>query len=119
MSNPAFNAYEVSGSVVTGGGMKPVQYAFATAATIATHALVSAVAGKRIRVLHFLITTVDGLNLQFKSGSTNIYGNIAAAGAMSAYCPHGLFQTAAGEALNFALDAAESTSVSVVYVEVG
>jgi hypothetical protein len=119
MSNFAANCYEVSGSVVAGtAGTMPVKRAFATGATIATHAIVPAVAGAKIRVLAFFATTVDGLNLKFKSGSTDISGNLAATGVMSTYCPHGWFQTAENEALGFAIDAAESTSVHVVYVEV-
>lgn len=112
------DAYEISGGVVTSAGLTSVKRAFATGATIATHTLVSAVAGKKIRVLAFFVTTVDGLNLTFKSGSDTISANIAAAGVMSTYCPHGWFETAAGEALGFAIDALESTSVQVVYVEV-
>lgn len=112
------DAYEMSGAVVTSAGLTIVKRAFATGATIATHPIVSAVAGKKIRVLAFHATTVDGLNLTFKSGSTTISGNLAATGVMSTYCPHGWYQTAAGEALGFAIDAAESTSVHVVYVEV-
>ena len=112
------DAYEISGGVVTSAGLTSVKRAFATGATVATHTLVSAVAGKKIRVLAFFATTVDGLNLTFKSGSDTISGNLAATGVMSTYCPHGWFQTAAGEALGFAIDAAESTSVHVVYVEV-
>ncbi len=117
MSNPATTRYEVSGAVLTKDGLTEVKRAFATGATIATHTLVPAVTGKKLRVLQFLITTVDGLNLTFKSSSTTISANIAAAGVISPYCPHGFFETAAGEALGFAIDAAESTSVQVVYVE--
>lgn len=118
MSNPATNSYEVSGAVTTSSGLTDVKRAFATGATIATHQLVAGVTGKKIRVLQFFATTVDGLNLTFKSASTTISANIAAAGIMSSYCPHGWFQTAEGEALGFAIDAAESTSVQVIYVEV-
>lgn len=118
MSNPATNSYEVSGKLITSAGLTEVKRAFATGATIATHPLVAGVAGKKIRVLQFFMTTVNGLNLTFKSGSTTISANIAAAGIVSSYAPHGWFETAAGEALGFAIDAAESTSVQVLYVEV-
>jgi hypothetical protein len=118
MSNPARNSYDVSGSVVTNAGQTEVKRAFATGASIGTTTLVAGVAGKKIRVLACFITTVDGLNLLFKSASTTISANIAASGAVIPFCPHGWFQTAAGEALGFAIDAAESTSVQVVYVEV-
>ena len=117
MSNCATNAYELSGSIITADGQTPVKRAFATGATVATHTLVSAVSGKKIRVLAAFITTVDGLNLLFKSGSTTISANIAASGVVIPYCPHGWFETGTGEALGFAIDAAESTSVQVVYVE--
>jgi hypothetical protein len=118
VSNPATNSYEVSGGVITNAGLTQVKRQFATGATIATHTLVAGVTAKKIRVLAFFITTVDGLNLLFKSASTTISANIAASGVMSTYCPHGWFETAAGEALGFAIDAAESTSVQVVYCEV-
>jgi hypothetical protein len=118
LSNPAVNAYELSGQLVTSAGPTQVKRAFATGATITTHTLVAAVPAKKIRVLAFFITTVDGLNLTFKSAATTISGNLAMTGVMSNYCPHGWFETAAGEALGFALDAAESTSVHCVYAEV-
>lgn len=118
MANPALNSYEVSGAIQVSGGLAVVKRAFATGATIATHTLVAAVTGKKIRVLAFFATTVDGLNLTFKSGSTTISANLAFSGVMSTYNPHGWFETAAGEALGFAIDAAESTSVQVTYVEV-
>lgn len=118
MSNPYVNAYETSGAILTRDGVTLVKRAFATGATIATHTLVAAVTGKKIRVLAFFATTVDGLNLTFKSGSTTISANLAFSGVMSTYNPHGWFETAAGEALGFAIDAAESTSVQVTYVEV-
>jgi hypothetical protein len=117
LSFPRSASYDISGAVITKDGLTEVKRAFATGATVATQTLVAAVSGKKIRVLQYLITTVDGLNLTFKSGSTSISANIAATGAMSPYCPHGFFETAAGEALGFAIDAAESTSVHVVYVE--
>jgi hypothetical protein len=118
MANPAINAYEVSGAVVTASGSPtPVKRLWATGDTIATYTVVPAVTGKKIRVLQWYATTVDGLNLTFKSASTTIGANVAATGVMSSYCPHGWFETAAGEALGFALDAAESTSVHVIYVE--
>jgi hypothetical protein len=117
MSFPPSSSYEVSGAINTASDLTQVKRAFATGATATTHPIVAAVAGKKIRVLAFFITTVDGLNLLFKSGSTTISANIAASGVMSTYCPHGWFETAAGEALGFAIDAAESTSVQVVYVE--
>ena len=118
MSNPYFNTVEVSGFVTTSAGPTIVKRAFATEATIDTHALVAGVTDKKIRVLSCFVTTVDGLNIQFKSNTTDISANIAAAGAVLPHNPHGWFETAAGEALQFALDAAESTSVQVSYVEV-
>ena len=117
MSFPHNASYDVSGAVVTADGLTIVKRTFATGATVATHTLVSAVTGKKIRVLAAVITTVDGLNLTFKSGATSISANIAAAGAVFPYNPHGWFETAAGETLGFALDAAESTSVQITYVE--
>lgn len=118
MSYIPASAYEISGGIVTSSGNTQVKRAFATGATVATHTLVAAVTGKKIRVLSAVLTTVDGLNLTFKSGSTTISPNIAAAGAILPHNPHGWFETAAGEALGFAIDAAESTSVGVTYVEV-
>lgn len=118
MSNPHINAIETSGILQTSAGPTLVKRAFDTEATAATHTLVAGVTGKKIRVLGFYVTAASAVNVQFKSASTNIAANLAIEGAMSSYCPHGWFETAAGEALSFALSAAVSTSVQVVYVEV-
>jgi hypothetical protein len=113
------SAFDVSGYVlVDDDGYKEVKRAFASGGTVADHPLVAAVTGKKIRVLAVVMTTVDGLGVTFKSASTAISAKVNATGAVFPYCAHGWFQTVAGEALNFALDAAETTGVHILYVEV-
>lgn len=113
------NAYEVSGGMIAGGGLSRVKFANATRSTIGTTSIVSAVSGAKIRVLHYEITVAAAVNVQFKSASDNLGSNKAlAAGVCQTYCPHGLFETAVGEALSFAIDGAVATYVQVVYIEV-
>jgi hypothetical protein len=117
MSYPILTAFEASGTLVTASGPSQVKYAFKTASTAATHEVVAAVSGKKIRVVGFFVTAAAALNVQFKSAGTSICANLAISGVAQGYCPHGWFETAAGEALNMTLDTGTATSAQVVYVE--
>lgn len=118
MSYPPIAAYETSGGILTSLGIKPVLYANGTRSTVGTTTLVAAESGKKIRVLGFYATAAAAVNIQFKSASSDLGANLAVSGVASAYCPHGWFETADGEALGFAIDGATATSVQVVYVVV-
>ena len=70
-----------------------------------TNELVAAVAGKQIRVLAFFVRAAGATVLTFKSAATAITGAIPliANGDLALqgnWCPAGMFQTVAGEALN-------------------
>ncbi len=82
-------------------------------------AVVAAVAGKRIRVINYVLTAAGVVSVKFRSATTDLTGampfaangGIAAAGAQPGYW----VQTAAGEALNLNLSAAAQVSGHITY----
>lgn len=112
---------------VTGQGSAIVKYAFANIATATTDgAIVTAVSGKRIRVLAVVaINAGTATTITFNSKSGGAGTAISAAfqalnnGPILPYAPVGWFQTNSGEGLTATTSAAGSTfGVQVVYVEV-
>lgn len=100
------------------GGV-PTQVKFAKGSVVAgnTGEIVAAVPGKKIRVLHER-TTCDGAGTAtWKSGSTAITGVHDLTEGLTDSYDRGLFETAAGAALN--LTAATSNfDTTITYVEV-
>ena len=84
--------------------------------------IVSAVEGKKIRVLQYALVCSDAVTVQWKSsGGTALSGamSFAANGGISCpFSPVGLFETAIGEGLVLNLSAAVQVSGHLVYVEV-
>lgn len=82
--------------------------------------LVSAVAGKAIKVLSYSLTMDLGDNIQFRSGSvTNLSGIMSLrnfGGINAHFCPLGLFKTAPGQALSLNVSGANIVSGNLVYV---
>jgi len=81
--------------------------------------IVDAVAGKKIRVLRWGFAAGGDVTAKWRSGSTDLTGprpltKYAAAGG--APSPWGLFETAAGEALNLNLSAAVAVGGELTYV---
>lgn len=86
---------------------------FATiAATSTNNTLVAAVAGKKIRVLSYTILVTAAASAKFQSDtSTDLTGAMPfpdTGGAVNAYNPSGLFETAAGGLLNLNLSASSA-----------
>jgi len=84
--------------------------------------IVSAVTGKKIRVLHYVVSASGSVNWKWKSGaSTDLTGlSYGVANTnLSAVSPAGLFETAAGQPLNLNLSAAVAVGGHVTYCEVG
>lgn len=82
---------------------------------------VAAVAGKKIRVLAYALTSTTGANnLTFRTASTDISGVLAFAAAgeklIAPFSPVGHFETVAGEALNTNSSAAVVMGGHIVYV---
>lgn len=83
------------------------QYVSISVSTIGSNQIVAAVAGKKIRVVSYVLVCSVAETVTWRSGSSpNLTGGMsfaAQAGVSSHYCPLGLFQTASGSALNLVL----------------
>lgn len=96
------------------------------AATSGDNTILSAVSGKKIRVLamNFVLAAAtnvyvkDGAGTVLWAGSTNTANFAANGGIVLPFCPVGWFETAAAQALVINLSAANKCGGSIVYVEV-
>jgi len=100
-----------------------VKYAIIDAATSGDNTIVTAVTGKRIRVLSYVLVSAGTVTARFESGAggTALTGQMttAANSVISApYNPHGHFQTAEGALLNLELSGAVSVDGHITYEEV-
>lgn len=107
----------------------PRDIKYASFSGTGTTSIVSAVTGKRIVVVSFLVTGTESGTITFKSASTALTGamNLGIAGGMSGndtisplvgpYNPDGHFQTASGEALQVTASAGTAAGY-VTYFEV-
>ena len=107
------------------GGAQTSQPKFAaiSASSNGNNTLVAAVTGKKIRVLSYALTSSGTVNAKFQSGAsgtdlTGLLYEIANSGIAVAYCPVGLFETAAGSLLNLNLTAGTAVGGHLTYVEV-
>jgi len=88
--------------------------------------LVAAVPGKKIRVVAYMMTGAGAVNAKFSSDPTGHPAYItglhyiasAGQGAAPAFCPVGMFETVAGEALGLYLSAAVAVGGWLVFIEV-
>ncbi len=115
MTNVASIIYE------TDGVHRPVKRAIIDKATAATHEIVAAVAGKKIRVLGFYAVAAGAVVATWKSATTAVTGAMTMATGVAVHAPpagFGWFETAAGEALNLTLGGAVQVSGNVIYAEV-
>ena len=99
-----------------------VKRAVIDAATSGDNSIVSAVTGKKIRVLSVVLVSAGTVTVRFESGAggTALTGQLTLAanvGFSSGYSPVGHFETAAGAALNLELSGAVSVDGWIVYVE--
>jgi hypothetical protein len=97
------------------------KFAKIQASSSGDNAVVALVSGKKIRVLRWGLTSNGAVNVKWRSNTTDVTGpryltQFASAGG--SYCPVGIFETAAGEALNINLSAAVAVGGELVYVEV-
>jgi hypothetical protein len=85
------------------------------------NSIVSAVVGKRIRVLRWRIVANGAVNAKWRDGTSDITGLsylITNASTGGGYCPVGHFQTTSNTALQLNLSAAVSVGGEITYVEV-
>ncbi len=114
-------------AVYSGGTETLVKFADVAAAAGATTEVVAAVTGKKIRVRHLAITPDETggsthLAMQWRSAATALTGRMLVINDTVFIDSNieGIFETAAGEALNLNLTAGSSNGEGYVqYVEVG
>jgi hypothetical protein len=98
-----------------------VKFAEVDVATSGSSQIVAAVAGKKIRVLAYVLVASGGANTcEWRDGATPVSGGMGfdQYGGASAACSNGLFETTANTALNLNLSAATSVDGHITYVEV-
>jgi len=110
----------VCGQVIDESGVaQTVQRAFANATGSGNTQVVAAQgAGVRIRVLSVFAIATTAVTIKFQSATTDISAGFPV-GANSGFAivnNHGIFQTAANEALNINLSGAVATGVQVTWV---
>lgn len=102
-----------------------MKYAIINTTTIGDNAIVPAVAGKRIKVLHYTVGCDQNIDIYWKSNSTRISGPIFLAASTSlsagygASSPAGLvamLETGVGEALNLNLSGAKTVGGHITYL---
>jgi hypothetical protein len=84
----------------------------------AAQAVVAAVTGRKIRVLQYVLTTGAAANVQWASAATALSGNMTSAGVApisTGLVDCGLFETAAGEALNIVVSNGIAWTGHLVY----
>ena len=100
-----------------------IKYAIIDKAGSGDNTLVSAVTGKKIRVLSYALVAAGAVTVRFESGAsgTALTGQmtLAANGGIScAFNPGGWFETAADALLNLELGGAVSVDGHLSYIEV-
>jgi hypothetical protein len=98
------------------------KFAAIAASSSGDNTVVAAVTSKKIRVLRWDLAANGNVNAKWKSGAstdkTGLYYLTQYAGVGGSYCPVGLFETAAGEALVLNLSGAVAVGGVLTYVEV-
>jgi hypothetical protein len=112
-----------SNQMTAGGTVVTPKYAVIDAATSGDNTLVSAVTGKKIRVLSALLVAAGTVNVRFESGAggTALTGQmnlVANTGFVLPYNPAGWFETGSNTLLNLELSGAVSVDGSLTYIEV-
>lgn len=103
-----------------GASLTPKFAAISTSASGNTE-VVAAVASKKIRVLRLTVVANAAVNVKFQSAAadrTGLHYLAANGGWVEGFCPVGVFETAAGEALNINLSGAVAVGGTLTYVEV-
>lgn len=99
-----------------------IKHAAIDAATSGDNTLVSAVTGKKIRVLSLWLVATGAVTVRFESGAggTALSGQASLAangGIVLGFNEGGWFETAAGSLLNLELSGAVSVDGSLSYIE--
>jgi hypothetical protein len=114
-------AQPTTGAIFSGGVSLQPKFMAISASLATDNVVVPAVVGKRIRVLKYTIVSSGVVGAKFRSGTTDLTGTLRMStygGLGGAYCPLGLFETNAGEALSLQLTAAIEVAGHLTYIEV-
>ena len=98
------------------------QYAAITASSSGATTIVSAVAGKKVYILRWSLSSNGNVNVNWQSHTTTttatgLHYLTQFASAGGAYCPAGIFATAIGEALDLNLSASVAVGGELTYVQ--
>jgi hypothetical protein len=107
---------------MTGMATGPVKWATINHSDSGDHTTVAAVSGKRLRVLHYELSVAAACAVLWQDGDGTDRRPTIRFGALgnyvSAAAPWGLFETAAGQSLNFFVNVAVNVTGVVCYQEV-
>lgn len=109
--------------IVSDARKLPPKYAVIDASSSGNNTIVAAVAGKKIRVLSYVLSFSGSVNVKWQSaaGGTDISKLLYGAAGVSfngSFSPAGHLQTAVGELLNLNLSAATAVGGHLTYIEV-
>lgn len=121
--NNLINVGVESGTISIGGTTYTIKFATIAVSGSGNNTLVSAVTGKKIRVLNYVFMASGTVNAKFQSGAsgtdlTGLFYMVANTGASSGVNKYGHFETAAGSLLNFNLSGATAVGGHLSYIEV-
>lgn len=98
------------------------KFAAISASSSGDNTVVSAVTSKKIRVLRWRLSANGAVNAKWKSSTTSDLTGLSYLAQYSqaggAYCPIGIFETVAGEALTLNLSGAVATGGELTYIEI-
>jgi hypothetical protein len=117
------SASDETTTVYSGTTALTPKFALISASSSGATTVVAAVAGKRIRVLRWSLSSNGAVNVKWQShitptDLTGLFYLTQFANAGGAYCPVGIFQTISGEALDINLSGAVAVGGVLTYVEV-
>ena len=110
-----------TGVIYDGDTAVTPKFAAIAASSSGDNSVVSAVTGKKIRVLAYALVASGAVNAKWRSATTDKTGLlylVANTGVATANSPVGLFETAVNEALNLNLSGAVAVGGHLVYIEV-
>lgn len=101
-------------------GIFPVKFAKIVATTVGNTSLVSAVAGRTIRVINYAVISDTAQAIKFTDTSGDLTGamTVSVSGGLTVHSEAGVFETTKGEPLNINLAAISVVGGHIAYIEV-
>lgn len=115
------NVAQDTAAIKNGATSLTPKFAAIAASASGDNPIVAVVAGKKIRVLSYVLMANGAVNAKWRSATTDKSGLLyfaANGGAVAPHTPVGHLETAAGEALNLNLSGAVAVGGHVTYIEV-